>query len=170
MPALTTYAALTDLEWGDMSAPANAQFWLTAGAEEIDSKIGNLYSTPVILGNSPAQRPSMLLLKRINAWLAMGRSILATSVGGENDQLHQLGLFYVKEATSALDAIVSGAIVLVGADSTVVKTDNQTGPMISNLDDESLVESFASVFGDPVKTTVARQRMIPCIRGNPYTW
>lgn len=168
MPASTTYAELSDLDWGNIPAPDNAEFWLNSGAEEIDSKIGFLYATPVILGNSAEQRPARLLLKKINAWLAMGRAILSVAAGNEDDQLHQLGLYYVTEATGALDAIASGTVILPGVDPATATDDRQTGPMIANLEEDSLVESFAHQFGDPAKTVLAFPR--PTLVGNPYTW
>lgn len=164
------YAVLSDLSWGsNMAQPSDAQKWLDAGAEEIDGKIGFVYATPVSLSAGvPAQRPGYLLLKRINSWLAMGRAILAAGTGNEDDQLHQLGAYYVREATAALDAIASGQIQLVGATPVVEQTDKSTGPMISNLDEVSLVETFDSVFGSPAKTVLAMDRCIPS--GTPYTY
>lgn len=169
MPATITYCEIADLDWGsNMPAPSNAQFWINKGAEEIDGKIGFAYATPVVLGNSSEQRPAMLLLKRINAWLAMGRAILSTAVGGEDDQLNQLGLYYVNEATKALDLIADGSIILPGVDPATASDDRQTGPMVTNVDEDSLVEEFDAVFGNPAKTALSIPR--PTLTGNPYTW
>jgi len=168
MPATITYAELSDLEWGNIPAPPNAQFWLDKGAEEIDGKIGFLYATPVVLGNSAEQRPAKLLLKRINAWLAMGRAILSIAAGNEDDQLHQLGLYYVTEAGAALKAITDGTTILPGVDPVTPRSDAQTGPMVTNVDSSSMVEGFDSIFGNPAKTVLSACR--PILPGNPYTW
>lgn len=168
MPETITYCELVDLEWGNIPAPVNAQFWLNKGAEEIDGKIGFVYATPVMLDNSTEQRPAKLLLKRINAWLAMGRAILAIAAGAEDNQLHQLGKYYVDEATKALDSIVDGSVILPGVDPTTPTSDQQTGPMISNVDTASSVEAFNATFGNPAETAIQLIRS-PLV-GNPYTW
>jgi len=153
-----------------MKAPTDAQHWLDAGADEIDSKIGFVYATPVVLSDAiPEQRPGYLLLKKINSWLAMGRCILAASTGNSDDQLHQLGEYYVREALSALDAIANGQITLVGATPVNEQEDKSTGPMIANVDDASLVESFDSVFGNPAKTALSIDRCVPYYP-SPYTY
>lgn len=163
-----TYAAITDLDWGTIPAPANAQHWLEASAEEIDAAIGFLYSTPVLLSESAEQRPAKLLLKKINSWLAMGRALLSIDAGNEDDQLHQLGLYYVSEASKALAAIVDGTIVLPGVDPTTPTSDQQTGPMITNVDESSFVEGFSDVFGNPASSVLNAPRQI--LLGNRYTW
>lgn len=165
------YAVLGDLSWGgNMTAPTDATHWLDAGADEIDSKIGFVYATPVVLSEAiPAQRPGALLLKKINSWLAMGRAILAASTGNSDDQLHQLGEYYVREALAALDAIASGQITLVGAELVNEQEDQSTGPMIANLEEDSLVETFDSVFGNPAKTVLAMDRCVP-YPNSPYTY
>jgi hypothetical protein len=163
-----TYCELVDLDWGNIPAPPNAEFWLLKGAEEIDGKIGFLYATPVILGLSTEQRPAKLLLKRINSWLAMGRAILSIAAGTEDDQLHQLGKYYVDEAGKALDAIVDGSVILPGVDPATPSSDQQTGPMITNVDAASAVEAFNTTFGNPADAAIQLTR-VPVI-GNPYTW
>jgi hypothetical protein len=168
MPETLTYAQASDLDWGNIPAPANAEYWLQKGSDEIDSKIGFLYATPIVLGNSAEERPGRLLLRRINEWLAMGRAILSIDAGNEDDQLHQLGLYYVTEANNALAAIVNGSIVLTGATPASPTTDQQTGPMITNVDETSFVEDFRSAFGDPASTVLNTPR--PTVLGNRYTW
>lgn len=163
-----TYAELTDLDWGAIPTPPNAEYWLNSGAEEIDRKIGFVYAAPVVLGNSSEQRPAKLLLKQINAWLAMGRSILAMGASGEDIQLHALGKYYVDEATKALDSIASGETILPGVEPTTPTDDRQTGPMVSNVDNGSAVEAFSDVFGNPASTSLLMAR--PTLCGNPYTW
>lgn len=168
MPAVEPYASLTDCEWGEIPTPVNAQFWLDKGAEEIDAKIGFTYATPVVLGNSAEERPAKLLLKRINAWLCMGRAILSRAVGGEDDTLHALGEYYVKEATAALNQIADGTIVIPGADPATPTETRETGPMIYNVDNASAVESFSEVFGNPASQVITATR--PNLIGSPYTW
>jgi hypothetical protein len=162
VPSEVTYCETTDLDWGGMPSPANAQHWVSKGAEEIDSIVGMRYATPVILGNSAEERPAKLLLKRINEWLAMGRAILSQAIGGEDTTTHAQGRYYVDEALKALMAIANGDIVLPNVPLSTPEQTKETGPLIQNLDDASLVESFDSVFGNAAKTALALPRPV-CI-------
>lgn len=166
---MTAYAVTADLLLGNVPVPADAQKYLDAAAEEIDSKIGFRYATPVVADTSPEQRPVGLLLKRINAWLATGRIVLAKDAAGEDDQLHQYGQYLVSEATKALDQIVDGSIVLPGVDLATIDASKVTGPAGVWGDEESLVEAFSTTFGNPNTMTLNRLNQIPPL-GNPYTW
>lgn len=167
------YAVSGDLDWGGMPAPGNIDHWLNKAADEIDSKIGSVYVTPVVLLDTAEQRPGKLLLNRINSWLAMGRAILARATPNEDDQLHQLGLYYVTEATNALDKIVDGTVILAGATLVTETTDKQTGPMAASADESSIVEGYSGAFGNPLTDAMNRQTQLPSM-GNfylsPYTW
>lgn len=140
------YSASTDLLNGNIPIPQylDKEKFVTDAADEIDSKIGFLYQTPIdVATNSAVSRPARLLLKRINNHLATGRLLLAADAGGENDQVHAYGLFLIQEANAALDAIAAGEPVIEGA----VKIDNGAGTVVSsviveNLDPESHVEAF----------------------------
>ena len=114
-------------------------------ADEIDSKIGYIYKTPIdVTDTSPVKRPARLLLKRINASLATGRLILAVASPEENKNLHAYGWNLVREATTALDAIASGQFPIEGADPSpdAPVEGLNSAPLISNLDAESNVEAF----------------------------
>lgn len=166
---MTAYAVIVDLLLGNVPVPADAQKYLDATAEEIDSRIGFRYATPVVADTSPEQRPVGLLLKRINAWLATGRIILAKDAAGEDDQLHQYGEYLVREANKALDQIVDGTIVLPGVDLATPEASTVTGPDAAWGDSESLVEAFGTTFGSPALQSLNRLNQIPPL-GNPYTW
>lgn len=169
MPATMPYCEIPDLVLGNIPTPEDADKYIISAAEEIDSRIGLRYATPVVVADSIEERPTELLLKRINTFLASGRLILALDAGGEDDQLHQYGLYLVNEASSAIDAIVSGSIVLPGTTPATEGSSIQTGPQLANVDDASSVEAFQSVFGNPASTVILRPRVNPPW-GNPYTW
>lgn len=141
------YSAKADLLVGSIPLPGylDADKYVDDAADEIDSKLGFVYETPIPVAEGAegqAPRPVRLLLKRINNFLATGRLLLAVDSGGEEVRLHAYGQKLVEDATIALDAIVKGEIDL--HDVTLVQVDRlvQTTPIINNLDEESAVEAF----------------------------
>lgn len=164
------YCETADLLLGNVvSKPADQDRFVNDAADEIDSRIGFMYATPIVVGESAEQRPVKMLLKKINSWLASGRLIMALDAGGEDDQIHQYGLYLVSEAQKVLESITSGEIVLPGVDpASPDSTGIVTGPQYTTGDDASLVESFGSVFGDPAKVALVLPRPIPC--RNYTTW
>jgi hypothetical protein len=96
-----------------------------------------------LLNDSPVVRPAKLLLKRINNFLATGRLLMAAASAGEDTNLHAYALKMVNDATAALEAIVSGDVLLEGATELNPSTDaTAKGPRWSNPDTESAVDSF----------------------------
>lgn len=156
-----TYSEVEDLILGNIPTPANAQKYVDDGADEIDGRIGFKYATPVVVGESAEERPVRLLLKRINNWLASGRLIMALDSGGEDDQLHQYGLYLVSEANKTLDMIASGEIVLPGVDPSSPTSEIVTGPQMTTGDAYSFVEGFGDVFGNPAAIAIERVRIPP---------
>lgn len=167
------YSTVGDLLLGDMPAPPNAEQYVQDAADEIDSKLGLRYTTPIVVDDSPANRVTNLLLKRISTHLASGRLILAQAVSGENQYVHAYGQKLIKEATDALDQLSSGDLVLPGAE--YLNTDDVvvSGPVINNLDAESNVESFYGfVQQDPLTYVPPGTVLWPAgtTRNSPYTW
>lgn len=142
------YCALTDLLKGDLELPrymGDGSSFVNLAAEDIDARIGHMYITPVAISDSePKNRPSKLLLKRINALLASGRMLLDIATAGESTDLHAYGRSLVKEALDLLEKIVSGEMILRGAETIDEDSDdkNFTGPVITNEDPISMVEAF----------------------------
>lgn len=147
------YCEPTDLLLGDIPLPAyvSAQDAVNDAADEIDSRIGFVYETPIDMTDpGPVPRPARLLLKRINAHLATGRLILKLAASGEDDRLHAYGWQLIKDAMTSLDMIANGEIVIVGA--TPINADDEartTAIIVENLDDESQVEAFYDRIANP---------------------
>ncbi len=147
------YSAVTDLLTGNIPTPQylDPQKFVDDAADEIDSKIGFLYVTPIDVGSgTDVPRPAVLLLKRINNFLASGRLILAAAAGQEDSQLHAYGWSLIQEATAAVNQIASGDLPIDGA----VKLDTGdaaavTAIIINNLDEESHVEAFYDRIANP---------------------
>lgn len=163
----TAYCTSADLLLGNVPTPSNSQKYIDAAAEEIDSIIGFKYQTPVVVGNSPEQRPVELLLKRLNAWLASGRIILALDGAGEDDQLHTYGAYLVTQVEETLAKIMDGSITLPGVPPASPESSTQTGPMMANGEETSYVDAHAATFGNPADLVLDRSYVV---YGTPYTW
>lgn len=165
------YSETEDLLLGNVPEPEDAERYVNDAADEIDSKIGFRYATPIVLDvNISAQRPGALLLKRINQWLSTGRLILAYDAAGEDDQLHQYGEYLVREATMAIGQIADGTITLPGALPANPDSLPQTGPVASFADDYSLVESYSEIFGNPAVTALETPMYPAGIARRLYTY
>lgn len=147
------YSEVADLLTGNIPTPEylSPQKYVNDAADEIDSKIGFLYKTPVVITEenppgtpNPVVRPVRLLLKRLNNFLASGRLLMAASAGGEDDRVHAYGWSLVQDATLALMQISEGKIPLEGVEPVDGDTDGVTitAPLIYNEDAESNVSAF----------------------------
>ena len=148
------YSEVTDLLTGNVPTPAylSPQKYVDDAADEIDSKIGFVYETPIDVTDSssnPVTRPVRLLLKRINNFLASGRLLLAVDAGAETDRVHSYGLYLIQEAQTGLDLISSGKIQLDGAEVLPMGEVSVTAPLLYNEDSESNVEAFYDRIANP---------------------
>lgn len=156
-----TYCEVTDLIFGNIPVPATAQKFVTQASDEIDSKIGFRYATPVVLSSSTEQRPALLLLKKIAIFLATGRCILAVGGASEESRIHQYGIYLIQQADQALKDIVDGKTILPGVELATPANSKSSGPMIANVDTASSVEAFNDVFGNPASNAITRPRVSP---------
>lgn len=164
----TTYCEVIDLLIGDISTSVllNPQKYVEDASDEIDSKIGFLYTIPISV-NDPTPRPVVLLLKRICSHLASGRLIMAATLSVEGKELHAYGESLVKGAQQAIESIITGHIVLTGV------TSNILGPgtyaklgIISNSDAESMVEAYYDRIVNPAY--IFPGPYMPYGQRNPY--
>lgn len=140
------YATSADLLTGNIPTPAylDKDKFVADAADEIDSKIGFVYETPIdVSDTSEVVRPAKLLLKRINVFLATGRLLMAAASAGEDKNLHAYANKMVNDALAALDAIFSGEIYIEGAvEINPPDADHVKGPRWYNPDVESAVDAF----------------------------
>lgn len=148
---MATYSEVDDLLLGELSAPSNVKTgkYVQDATDEIDSKLGFIYVTPIVIDPNGEFRASYLLLKRIANYLASGRLVLANAASREEQFLNAYGSSLVKEATAALDALASGTMPLPGAIFLNSEDKGTSGPIINNLDQQSNVESFYAFATDP---------------------
>lgn len=144
------YCGVEDLRIGDFAYPAylgTKEMRIKAGAEEIDTAVGHIYVTPIVIPDtlpSDETRPSYLALKKINWLITSGRIILDMAAAGEDNNLHAYGKRMLDEGLLMLTKVSSGEVKLPGIEQLPASegVDNFTGPTIFNEDPESLVESF----------------------------
>lgn len=146
-----TYSEITDLLLGELAAPDNkvTAKYVQDAADEIDSKLGFMYVTPIVIDVNGEFRASALLLKRISNYLASGRLILANSASREEQFLNAYGESLIREALAALDSLSNGTMPLPGATLLNVEDKGVSGPIIANVDPQSNVESFYDFATDP---------------------
>lgn len=146
MPVVSgAYSGVEDLLIGDIPLSARhgdgSQFIKNA-AEEMDAQLGHIYVTPIVLPLDPKYRPTVLILKKINNFLASGRLLMDMAAAGEDYQTQAYARYLMKEATILLAAICDGKMVLNGIqliDNQEVRSDMAS---ITNEDQFSLVEGF----------------------------
>lgn len=159
------YCDVVDLLLGDISTSAllDPQKYVNDASDEIDSKIGFVYITPVSI-NAPTPRPVVLLLKRICSHLASGRLIMAATLSVEGDKLHAYGESLVTGAQMAITEIVKGNIVLSGVTNNILGpgTDAVKLGIISNKDAESAVDAYYDRIANP-------RYVFPGTYGGPYS-
>jgi hypothetical protein len=140
------YCAVDDLLTGDIRFPArhgNGEGMIKSTAEEIDVRIGHLYTTPIVIGADPKYRPATLVLKKINAFLASGRLLMDFAAAEEDHETQAYARSLLKEANGLLDMIANGQIALNGAVKNVDEESKAGNKLIMhNEDSRSLVETF----------------------------
>jgi phage gp36-like protein len=145
------YCTTVDLLIGDIptSTELDPAKYVNDAADEIDSKIGFVYDTPIDVNSVP--RPVALLLKRLNAHLASGRLILAATILSEDARLNAYGQSLVDQVQAALQQIVEGKVPLAGVDMNdeVPQIQRTAKILSSNHDPESAVDAFYERIANP---------------------
>lgn len=148
------YCLTSDLLKGDLPLPAHigaGQGYIDTAADEMDTVLGQLYVTPIVLDDIPANRPSQLWLKTCCKFIASGRLILDLALSAEDDNLNAYGLSMLNQGLEMLKAIQSGAASITGATPLDPNAGAyQTGPMIFNEDSKSLVAAGYEFLLDPL--------------------
>lgn len=147
---MATYSEVGDLLLGDIPNPRDAEKWVQDASDEIDSKLGTRYVTPIVVDESiAANRVTPLLLKRIANHFASGRLVCAKAASASQQEVHQYGMSLIRAANDALNQLVAGEMTLPGAGFLDTADVGQSGPIISNLDAASNVESFYGMVTAP---------------------
>lgn len=117
-------------------------------AGEMNVRLGERYVVPINLDAPTLAAHHKLLLRLINARLAAGRFLLATTSPAEDRELHEYGMYLVNLAYEDLNLVSSGRVILAGqVDSTSESNlSDESGILISNHDSMSAVEAFEESF------------------------
>lgn len=150
------YCDVSDLLIGDLRLPAAVSVlkYIESAAEEMDSRIGNVYRVPVTIDPDKRQAyvATITFLRSINARLASGRIIMAVASFMELNSVHAYAKNLVDGAMKDLEQIESRQRILQGAEPNNNPTEEVggqfTGTAIFNLDPVSAVDSFYG-FVDP---------------------
>jgi hypothetical protein len=151
------YCEASDLLIGNI--PLSSQYgdgtgFVDTATDEMDVVLGQLYETPIVLADTPANRPSQLWLKTCNKFIASGRLILDIAIAAEDDNLNAYGLSMLNQGLAMLKAIQDGAASITGATPLDPNAGAyQTGPVIFNEDSESLVKAGYEFLLDPWATS-----------------
>lgn len=140
------YCDVTDLFIGDTRLDETTtppQAFVNSAGDEIDAAIGYAYITPIAPDDNSQNRPTILLLKLLNQYIATGRILITTGRVGEDGKLDALGQYYLTMGLQRLQMIVDGKIDLIGAIHTA-GSNNMKGPQLTNSEPQSLVDMFYS--------------------------
>lgn len=150
------YCQVEDLLLGDVTVGGsiNRQLYVDQAAEEMDSKLGWIYKTPIDLDGATANPPTIpetipplprheaLLLKTINAKIATARLIMAVSINEEGNAVHAYALRLLKEGNDELIMLANGTILLSAPRSESTPDEISRVPGVVNEDVESLLDPF----------------------------
>lgn len=113
-----SYVEPTDLLLGELTntlpASISVSQYLNMTQEEIDAKLGVLYSVPIAVDSLPNAQGG--LIRSIHRKLASGRIIMAATVAHSESSIHAYALQLVKEGLMELMAVANGDVVLIGAE------------------------------------------------------
>ena len=153
------YSEESDLLTGSIPTPQylSPVKFVSDAADEVDSKLGFLYKTPIVLTDTPENRPALLLLKRINNFIATGRLIMAVASPDEDSRVHAYASRLVNEAYKSLDMIANGSIELGDAEKLTQPAEPVVLPLVAYGDPESNVEAFYDRIANPEYTFLSPQ-------------
>lgn len=139
------YCGIEDLLLGEMplSSAIDPARFVADSADEIDVRIGRIYTTPVDV--STLEPTAKLTLKIANARLASGRLLMAQAQAAQDDSLNAYGMYLINEAEATIESIESNRLPLDGAETRDDIIDTPA-PTIRNHDATSPVEAFYDEF------------------------
>lgn len=142
-----TYSSTADLLIGDIQLPQgnDGTKYVEQAADEIDGRLGLIYSTPFNVGlGSPISQPSILLLKTLSIHISSGRAMMDLGTSGEDNTPNGYGKYILEQALAMLLLIQEGRVILDGAPQFRPSDaqEKSSRVLVSNLDPYSVVEAF----------------------------
>lgn len=143
------YAATGDISFGDMGVPPYVDLLkvIETAANDVDAVIGTRYKLPLDLDIGNQEHKSAInMLNKITRYFVLGRVVMDQAIGHEETQLHAYALYHIRWAEQALKAIANGDVEIPGQQLLVPDDSKRvTGPIVSNRDAASLVDSFYDI-------------------------
>jgi hypothetical protein len=139
----------TDINWND----ADKQVFLVDAANEIDSRLGFMYGTPlrftkldesgvtVPLPDNETS-PSKLLIQQVSNRLASGHLLMARAAASEDVVLNSYAVRLLRDAEMSICQILAGKPPLDADISDPDDGSNGRVPIVTNADSESYVSAY----------------------------
>jgi len=143
---------VADLLLGSIPTPAyiDPVKFIVDTSEEIDVAFSPYYETPIILTLTAITKPTILFLKQVNAKLASGRILMASSAGHEDAQVNAYGKYLIDQAFASIYKVCEGDYVLPGVIQVAPVANDSGGVRIYNEDATSAVEDFYTRVTTPI--------------------
>lgn len=145
MATRTPYCVKEDLLLGDLQVPRSVQLdeWIQSTADEMDAWLGQVYKLPIELDpTTPGHQADILLLKKINRFLATGRIIISANAAAADNRLHAYGAQLVADAERELARITAGRTVIEAGELLVTPELRSSALVITHRDSVSYVDEF----------------------------
>lgn len=167
-PEANGYCTVDDLLIGDIILPPeiSKERYITSTAEEMDSRIGILYTVPVEIDPTELEqfRATITFLRSINSRLASGRILMAAATALELTVAHAYARNLVDGALDDLKLIEDRKYILQGANENENPPEEYVSSHVDGYvqDPVSAVDSFYSLvdpsYGDLTKPSFMQQR------------
>jgi len=118
-----------------------------AASNELDSKLGVRYVTPIVASVSdPVQQPTAYWLSTVTAMIAAARFMLSTAAPGSQETANNYGVYLLATAEGLIKEVISGQRDLIGIIEVGDTGQKYKGPAIINEDAYSQVDVYYDNF------------------------
>lgn len=141
------YCRVSDIDLGSLELPRgfSTQTAVDRASDDIDAVVGRFYRLPLRWSETdPRHKPYVLLLKKLNIYLATGDLIFRAAGARQDDSLNSYALWYLNRAKDMLKQIEQGKITFPDQAEIEAPEGEFNGPILVNKDSRSRVEAFYS--------------------------
>lgn len=142
---MTAYCTPDDVDLGSLELPRGVvvQRVIEQQADDIDAVVGKFYRLPLELDpNDPSHIPYVLILNKLNRYLAIGNIIMRAAGATQDDNINSYALYHLNQAKDVLKQIERGLIQFPDQEPVATDPGEFAGPYITNKDAFSRVEGF----------------------------
>ena len=141
------YCRVGDIDLGSLELPRgfSTQTAVDRASDDIDAVLGRFYRLPLSLSDkNPAHVPYILLLKKLNTYLATGDLIFKAAGARQDDSLNAYAMWYLNRGKDMLKQIEQRKILIPDQREIDAPEGEYAGPIVTNKDSASRVEAFYS--------------------------